>query len=388
MSEGQLLALTEEIYDAAAGGTPWAVVGKSLSKLVRASNGWLSVMDHQGENASLLYRADYPDKEIAAYQAYYRHVDLWTLRTAQAVRYVAPSAPPKARTSGFLVPDAEYVRSEFYADLGRHVGLRHVVGTVMPLGAAGLMPVCLHRADHEAPFEAMDARLLDQLLPHLRRAMQLRHKLHPSPTAADPALSALDALATAVVVVDADLRIVLVNNAAEIIATSHRGLKILDQKVGPGPRGKVLTALHHEDQSAMSALVQAVALRGTSGGGLRVRDAALDPALAVLVSPLPCRLTDGSKGLSGRVPGRALILLRDLADASRAPQPDLLRRLFGLTQAEAEVACALYGGATKSAVAATRGLRESTIRSQVDAILLKTGTTNLRDLERLLAGLR
>jgi hypothetical protein len=33
-------------------------------------------------------------------------------------------------------------------------------------------------------------------------------------------------------------------------------------------------------------------------------------------------------------------------------------------------------------------LKESTIRSQVDAILLKTGTTNLRDLERLLASLR
>jgi DNA-binding NarL/FixJ family response regulator len=88
------------------------------------------------------------------------------------------------------------------------------------------------------------------------------------------------------------------------------------------------------------------------------------------------------------LPGAALILLRDLKAASRAPAPDLLRRLFGLTPAEAEVACALYGGASKSAVAAKRGLRESTIRSQADAILLKTGTSNLRDLERLLASLR
>ena len=55
--------------------------------------------------------------------------------------------------------------------------------------------------------------------------------------------------------------------------------------------------------------------------------------------------------------GRALILLRDLAEASRAPDPDVLRRLFGLTRAEAEVACALFGGATKGAVAATRGSR-------------------------------
>jgi DNA-binding CsgD family transcriptional regulator len=119
-----------------------------------------------------------------------------------------------------------------------------------------------------------------------------------------------------------------------------------------------------------------------------VQDAALHARLAVLVSPLPCRLADGHGGLSGRVPGGALILLRDLCDASGVPDPALLRRLFGLTRAEAEVAYALYGGATKGAAAAMRGLRESTIRSQVDATLLKTGTANVRDLERLLASLR
>jgi DNA-binding CsgD family transcriptional regulator/PAS domain-containing protein len=388
MSDGQLLALTEEIYDTAAGGTPWAAVGKSLSRLVGASNGWLCVSDHKGDGAELLYRADYPDKEIAAYQTYYRYVDLWTIRTADAVLRADPNAPPKARTSGHLVPDTEYIRSEFYADLGRHVGLRHVVGTVVPLGAAGLMPVCLHRADGEAPFEHADAHLLDRLLPHLRRAMQLRHQLNPGTSSVSPGTAALDALATAVVVVDAELRIVLANAAAEAIAADRLGLQILAQRVGPGPRHRILAALQHEDQRALGALVQATAMGGSPGGGLRVRDASLAPALAVLVSPLPRRLSDGAGGLTGRVPGQALILLRDLRAALRAPDPSLLRRLFMLTPAEAEVACALYGGATKSAVAAMRGLKESTIKSQVDSILLKTGTANLRDLERLLASLR
>ncbi len=388
MSDGQLLALTEEIYDAAAGGTPWTAVGRSLSSLLRASNGWVCVSDQQGEHAELLYRADYPDKEIVAYQTYYRHVDLWTIRTAEAVRQVDPNAPPRARTSGHLVPDAEYVRSEFYADLGRHVGLRHVVGTVVPLGTAGLMPVCLHRADGEGPFEQADARLLDHLLPHLRRAMQLRHRLTPGPSSSSPGTAALDALSTAVVVVDAEMRVLVANAAAEAIAVNRLGLRFVAQKVGLGVRHRVLAALHHEDQKTLNTLVRATALDGSPGGGLRVRDASAAPVLAALVSPLPRRLSEGTGGLSGRVPGQALILLRDLRAASRAPDSNLLRRLFGLTQAEAEVACSLYGGATKSAVAAMRGLKESTIKSQVDAILLKTGTVNLRDLERLLADLR
>jgi DNA-binding NarL/FixJ family response regulator len=388
MSEGRVPALAEEIYDAAAGGTPWAAVGKGLSSLVGASNGWLCVSDQQGENSELLYRAHYPDKEIAAYQTYYRYVDLWTIRTAEAARRADPNTPPKARTNGTLVPDAEYVRSEFYADLGRHVGLRYALGTVVPLGAAGLMPVCLHRSAGEAPFAQADARLLDSLLPHLRRAMQLRHRLSPGPSVTSPGTAALDALATAVVVVDAELRVMVANAAAEAIAANRLGLRIVPQKVGPGPRCRVLAALHHEDQKALNALVRATALGGSSGGGMRVRDASHASTLAALVSPLPRRLSEGTGGLSGRVPGQALVLLRDLRAVCLPPDPALLRRLFGLTLAEADVACALYGGTTKSAVAAMRGLKASTIKSQVDSILLKTGTANLRDLERLLASLR
>ena len=66
----------------------------------------------------------------------------------------------------------------------------------------------------------------------------------------------------------------------------------------------------------------------------------------------------------------------------------MLRELFGLTRAEAEVAQALTGGTSTVAVAARRGLSEATVRSQVRAVLDKTGAANLRDLERLLTSLQ
>ena len=65
-----------------------------------------------------------------------------------------------------------------------------------------------------------------------------------------------------------------------------------------------------------------------------------------------------------------------------------MRELFGLTPAEAEVALALVGGATKGAVARQRRSQVSTVNTQVRSILAKTGTANLRDFERLLGGLR
>ena len=54
-----------------------------------------------------------------------------------------------------------------------------------------------------------------------------------------------------------------------------------------------------------------------------------------------------------------------------------MRRLFVLTSTEAEVAYALCGGATKNAVAAERGLRESTIRTHVASILSKNWSRQL-----------
>ncbi|MBY0333448.1 MAG: LuxR C-terminal-related transcriptional regulator, partial [Acetobacteraceae bacterium] len=75
------------------------------------------------------------------------------------------------------------------------------------------------------------------------------------------------------------------------------------------------------------------------------------------------------------------------AGARRAAPRGLLRELFGLTRSEAEVAQALASGASKVAVADARGLKETTVRTQVRAILDKAGAANLRELERLLAGL-
>ena len=179
MSDKRVLALTEELYDAAVGGTPWTAVGESLSRLVRARSAWLAASDPQSGKTELLYRAHFPDDEVTAYQTRFRHVDLWTTRTAAAVMRAGPHAPLKARISGHLVPNSEYVRSEYYAEQGRRLGLRHCLGTVVPLGSAGIMPVGLHRPDGDEPFTAAEAQLLDSLLPHLRRAMQLRHRLSP-----------------------------------------------------------------------------------------------------------------------------------------------------------------------------------------------------------------
>lgn len=388
MSQARLLALAEDIYDAAAGGTPWVAVGHGLAALVHARSASLMVSDPAGQGAELLCHANIPAEAVAAYATQYQAHDLWTARAAAQLR--RPGATPRVWTSGHLVPEAEFLRSEFWNGFGRRYGLRYVVGTVVPLGAAGAMPIGLHRPEGTAPFDETEKRLVEAALPHLRRALQLRHRLAAVPAeAAAPggsaALAALDGLATGVVVVDAELCVQLANAAAEAMAAAARGFRLL-RAGGRVPAPTLLAPCRGEETATLAALVRATALAGEAGGALRLRAEDGTAAVAALVTPLPARLADSPLRIGGRVPGRALVLLRELA-APAAPRVALLRELFGLTPAEAEVARALSGGATKAGVAGARGLSETTVRTQVRAVLAKTGAANLRDLERTLAGL-
>lgn len=394
-TERRLLALTEEIYDAAAGGTPWIAVERGLRGLLGAGTTTLLLGDHAAGRTDLLWREGFSDADIRLYQGHYRHVDLWTTRTAAAVATTlrqGGSPPIEVIIGGERrVPDAEYLRSEFYNDFGRARGLRHVIGTVVPLGEAGLMPVALHRPDGAPPFAETERRILGQAVPHLRRAMQLRHRLRDA--AGTAGLAALDALATGVLAVDGEMRVVMANLRAEVLAGQPgAGIRLQRARLlaGGGEAGirTVVAARHRAEDARLAALVRAVAAGQGEGGAVRLTAEDGTASLAVLVGPLPRRLaTPGAEG-GGRVPGQALLMLRDLSPRLPVPpRPALLRDLFGLSRAEAEVACALAGGATKEAVAGQRGLKPTTVRTQVRSILAKTGAANLRDLERVLAGL-
>jgi DNA-binding CsgD family transcriptional regulator/PAS domain-containing protein len=394
--EGRLLALTEAIYDAAAGGTPWTAVERGLRGLVGAGTATLILGDAAAGRAELLWREGFTDEDIALYQGHYRHLDLWTTRTVAAVSTAGPAAaglnaPIQVLIGGEKrVPDAEYVRSAFYNEFGRTRGLRTVIGTVVPLGEAGLMPLAFHRPDGAPPFGEAERRIVAQAAPHLRRALQLRHRLRAAAGAAG--LAALDAMPLGVLVVDAGMRVVVANAAAEALAgLPGAALRLQRARLvaGGGDAGvrTLATALHKAEAARLEAMVRGVAQGSGEGGAMRLTAEDGAPGLAVMVSPLPRRLTVA--GGAGRAAGQALLLLRDLTPAEPVPpRPELLRGLFGLTRAEAEVAGLLVGGATKGAVAAARGLKETTVRSQARAILAKTGAANLRELERLLAGLQ
>jgi DNA-binding CsgD family transcriptional regulator len=123
----------------------------------------------------------------------------------------------------------------------------------------------------------------------------------------------------------------------------------------------------------------------------------LQKAHATAIRTFPSRPRGQEPAVVHIVPGSRLA--RDLGDSGlamiviapvtppQAPDAILIRSLFGLSPREARVARAIAQGRTIDQIAAESGVSRETVRTQVKAILAKTGTNRQAEMVLLLAGL-
>ncbi|MFT3801353.1 MAG: hypothetical protein QM766_09065 [Burkholderiaceae bacterium] len=104
--------------------------------------------------------------------------------------------------------------------------------------------------------------------------------------------------------------------------------------------------------------------------------------------PLLCTLWDVEASAPTQtarpVHGDRVLLAAPAPDAVPHADPAVIRALFGLTPAESRICIALMNGADAAAIARSRALSINTIRAQLRAIMIKTGTRRQPDLIRLL----
>ena len=100
----------------------------------------------------------------------------------------------------------------------------------------------------------------------------------------------------------------------------------------------------------------------------------------MLVGPL-----DGRAAISDAAPA-AFVLMTDPAHSASRPKW-MLRRLFGLSAAETEMAVRLIQGDTPEQAAAALGVRISTARWHLSSLFRKTDTRRQAELVRLFLSL-
>lgn len=153
--------------------------------------------------------------------------------------------------------------------------------------------------------------------------------------------------------------------------------------ISVGPDG-ILAVTDRHGQSAFSAFLRSLfashALDRRYAVHLVTRS---NPSLPVAIIATRCDGCEISKGLAGR---QALLCLRD---TKLSPPFDgtTLRDLFGYTRAENGLVSALMSGMTLREHAEIRGIGANTVRTQLKAVLAKTGVHRQSDLVRVLGAI-
>lgn len=225
----------------------------------------------------------------------------------------------------------------------------------------------LLRARDQPGFDTGQRALLTRLTPHLMRAAKLGTQLEFFRAQAALGQTALDALSSAVMIVDAKRRVLFHNAAAERLLRERSGFTVSNQ---------ALTGVLPEISEALGSAVRRAVENGV--GGL-VRVPTGDPW-----SALACRIvrTPQSGPLAGLARGRTAVVVID--GGPLAPDPAIVTSIFGFTPAESRVAQLVSGGATLRQISTALEIGLETVRTHLKQVFLKTGTRRQAELVALL----
>lgn len=361
-----LLDLIGQVYDAALDEKLWSAVAPQIAATFNAHSTAVQLRDtRNGEIALLAITENYNVAALSSYKSYYGSRDIWVQRATEI-------GLSNIVTSHDMVADEEFVRTEYYNDWCRDLGLFYIIGAMFPVADGQISGIGIHRTQGVGAFEEADKLSVAKFLPHFQRALQIRHQLATVTAERDAALDALEREQTAILVVDADARILYVNKQAEALLRRGDGLCGLKGRLFARDRraGDCLAGLIRGAASVASGV------SGNSGGALAILRGERLP-LTVLVAPFrPAR-----NGLGAPVPA-AILFVRD--PERPTPMSIAAQSLFGLTPAEGNIAGALAEGKSVDEIVSTLRISLNTARTHLKNIYAKTGTTRQAQLVSLL----
>jgi DNA-binding CsgD family transcriptional regulator len=358
-------ATVQRIYDAALTANAWQPMLESVVDLMGGNHAMLFARDPARANADVAKYAGLDERVFAGFLS------------PEAAGWIEPSmraAPPGAVViQSRLVPDRDFERSDFYNDFVRPAGGFHgmAIGHATPT-LSSLFVVCRRR--QAGDFESKDAAVLQTLSPHLALALQVRQRLDVTDLGAAGAFATIDQLGAAFMIVDAKAAVVFANEAAVRLFRDGRGLH-LDRD---GICGKDAAA-----SRTLRRLIARCAVVGASNGSaagvveLPYREW---QALRIAVAPFRPERIGLDTGWSARP--LALLIVTDPAQERDARKAQLRRR-FGLTPAEADVAMEITRGDGRKAAAARLGVADSTARMHLTRVFEKTGVHRQAELVRV-----
>lgn len=274
--------------------------------------------------------------------------------------------------SNLDVPHPERIpESRFYKEWVIPQGMAYAAGAIVLQEGPWSTLLFVQKAPSHPPFVRAEMEELNLLIPHLQRAIQMRQRFTELQLGQNFLIAGLDVLAMPTFLLAEDGLVVHHNRSATTMLATLPDIRI-DQ-------GHLQTNDRTTNRKLNWEIAQAVRTRldhRNEMNGVVLMPRSGHQPLMLMITPLP--LPEPST-----VRGAALMFAFNPEATPRATL-DLVRRLFTLSNAEAELAVALCSGKALDDVVEDRGTSINTVKSQLKNIFLKTGTKRQSELVALL----
>ena len=338
--------LIESLYEAALGRRSWEDATFDMASMLGGESLILSVLDPMNLSVEVV---GYQGLTADSVKEYLRlaHHDPWLARaTGRGLFNTAVIGTE-------ILPEEELVNSFMYNEFLRpRTGVHHLLGSVLGMHDGRVSIVGTHRPRDAKDFGRRDARRLNRLLPHLKRALEVRSKLEHAGQSSRSAYSVLDQLSLGVIMLGATGKLLHANTAAEDMLRAGDGL----MRTATG-----LRAGNNEDNKRLQTLIagfrQDAPNDRLAGGHLRIRRPSGKQAYAVMLTP-----TASGIARTGKASPPILAFVSDPEEKVVADVA-VLRELFGFSQAEGRLVLALLSGISLPDFARKVGVTYNTVRT-------------------------
>jgi DNA-binding CsgD family transcriptional regulator len=359
--------LVSGIYAAAVTPDHWEA---ALGEIRRTLDGTASGLFMADSTVWSLLDSTLPAEAAKSYAEYYHRLD-------HALAAVGRGPVGAVRTGAELMPLVW--KSEFHEDWLHPLEIDD--GLFVRL-TGGARPTCfiVGAPRRTESFDTSDrVRLMRSLIPHLQQALRTQNKLAALAHSTAELAGALEVVRHGIIIVVAGEHLVKsLNSAAERIFRAEDGLCMRS--------GRIAATSAHTERELHRAIDDA--LEGgcstirTGRSLISVRPSGKRPYVVHVLPSHRRRNADGPL----RQP-MALVVIIDPADEPE-PAAALLRRLYRLTDAEADVALRMMHGADLKEISEELSVSLTTVRTHLQHVFDKTNTHRQAELVRLLLVLR
>ncbi len=267
-------------------------------------------------------------------------------------------------TDQMVMPKADFLRSELYADWFRPHGFHGVMAAPALFKSRASVVLVAFRDRRREDFERADLKKIRGLAYHFGQALSLHADREQAEQELAAAKVVLDEMPDAILFVDYTARLKHVNKIGQIMLDSGAVIRRL-----------LNGRLEIRDRQADQLL--AAMISGARGGELRLSGCELGKFVI--------RVHPRMRGAGGSDIGVMIVRIIDLNRKGEPPTAARVRERLGLSVRQSEVISELAKGGTEATVAQKLGIRESTVHEHIRRVYDKLELGSRAELIALLA---